>query len=83
MCEPFVENPRPLNEPYRAHSRASEAHFRVLLAAIEGVTMEIEMENPLDLESLITEFQFMEFGQHVTEFVSTILTSRLSGLGRR
>jgi hypothetical protein len=43
-----------------------EAHFRLFLAAIEGVTM----ENPIDLQLLSSEFQFVELGRQVAEFIS-------------
>jgi hypothetical protein len=51
-------------------ARASEAQFRLFLAAIEGATAEIGMENAIDLESLSSEFQFVELGRQVGEFVS-------------
>jgi hypothetical protein len=35
-CELFLENPNLLSTPYRVRSRASETHFRLFLAAIEG-----------------------------------------------
>jgi hypothetical protein len=44
-CELFVENPDLLKKPCRVRSRPSEAHFRLFLAAIEGATTEIGMEN--------------------------------------
>jgi uncharacterized protein YukE len=69
-CELFVENPNLLSTRYRIRSRVSEAHFRLFLAAIEGATTEIGMENAMDLESLSTEFQFIKLGQRVGEFVS-------------
>jgi hypothetical protein len=64
-CELFVENPNLLSTPYEVHSSASEGHFRVFLAAIEGATAEIGMENVIDLESLSSEFQFVELRRQV------------------
>jgi hypothetical protein len=40
-CELSIENLRLMEKPYKVRSRASEAHFRLFLAAIEGTTMEI------------------------------------------
>jgi regulator of replication initiation timing len=40
------------------------------LAAIEWETAEIGMENAIDLESLSSEFQFVELGRRVEEFIS-------------
>jgi hypothetical protein len=38
-CQLFVKNPRLLERPYEGvHSRASEAHFRLFVAAVEGAT---------------------------------------------
>jgi hypothetical protein len=69
-CELFVENMKLLKKPYVVRSRSSEAHFRLFLAAIEGATPEIRMENAIDLESLSREFQFVGLGRQVDEFVS-------------
>jgi hypothetical protein len=69
-CELFLENPNLLITPYQIRSQVSEAHFRIFLAAIEGVTAEIRMENAIDLQSLSSEFQFVEFGRQVAEFTS-------------
>jgi hypothetical protein len=69
-CELFLKSPNLLSTPYHVRSRASEAHFRLFLAAIEGVATEIGMENAIDLESLSREFQFVELGRQVREFVS-------------
>jgi myosin heavy subunit len=69
-CELFLENPNLLSTPYRVRSRGSEKHFRVFLAAIKGATTEIGLENAIDLESLSTEFQFVELGRRAGEFVS-------------
>jgi hypothetical protein len=62
-CELFLENPNLLSTPYRVRSRASETHFRLFLAAIEGPTTQIGIENAIDLESLSREFQFAELGR--------------------
>jgi hypothetical protein len=67
--ELFLVDPDLLKKPYRVRSRASETHFRLFLAVIEGATTEIGMENAIDLESLSTEFQFVELGRQVGEFV--------------
>jgi hypothetical protein len=69
-CELFLENPNPLNSPHRVRSRASETHFRLFLVAIEGTTAEIGIENAIDLKSFSREFQFVELGRQVGEFVS-------------
>jgi hypothetical protein len=69
-CELFAENLRLLEKPYRLRSRASEAHFRLFLPAIEGATMEIGMETAIDIESLSRELQFVELGRQVDEFAS-------------
>jgi hypothetical protein len=69
-CEPFVENPMLLEKPYEVRSPASESHFRLFLEAIEGATTEIRMENAIYLESLSSEFQFVELSSRVGEFVS-------------
>jgi hypothetical protein len=61
-CELFLENPNLLSTPYHVRSRASEAHFPLFLAAIEGATTEIGMDNAINLESLSAEFQFIELG---------------------
>jgi hypothetical protein len=42
----------------------------VFLVAIEGATTEIGMENAISLKSLTVEFQFIELGWRVGEFVS-------------
>jgi hypothetical protein len=42
----------------------------LFLAAVEGATTEIGRGNALDLESLGSEFQFVELGRRVEEFVS-------------
>jgi uncharacterized caspase-like protein len=44
--------------------------LRVFLAAMEGATTEIGMGNALDLESVIKQFQFVELGRQVAEFLS-------------
>jgi hypothetical protein len=46
-CELFVENPDLVEKPYRVRSRASEAHFRRFLKAIDGATTEIGMEGAI------------------------------------
>jgi hypothetical protein len=48
--------------------------------AIQGVVTEIEMENAIDLESLSSEFQFVELGQRVREFVSQHPQVEVAGL---
>jgi hypothetical protein len=65
-CELFIECPHLLKNPYKVRPRASEVHFRLFLAGVEGVTM----ENALGLESLSSEFQFVELGRRGGEFVS-------------
>jgi hypothetical protein len=82
-CELFVANPRLAEKPYRVRSRASEAHFRLFLAAIDGDPMEITVENALDLESLSREFQFVELGRQVGEFISKHPHVEVPGLSRR
>jgi hypothetical protein len=57
----FVQNSQLLKELYEVRSRALEAHFRLLLAA---------MEKAINLESLSSGFQFVELGQQVGEFLS-------------
>jgi hypothetical protein len=69
-CELFLENLNLLSTPYQVRSQVSETSFRVYLAAIEGATTEIGMGNVLDLESLTKEFQFVELGRQVAEFLS-------------
>jgi hypothetical protein len=69
-CKLFVENPNLLKTPYLVRLPASEGHFRLFLTAIEGVTTQIGIENALDLESLSWEFQFLELGRQVGEFLS-------------
>jgi hypothetical protein len=64
-CKLFGENSKLLEKPYEIRSRASEGHFRLFLAAIEGATTEIGMENAIDLASLSSEFQFVELRQQV------------------
>jgi hypothetical protein len=60
------------------------------LAAIEGATTEIGMENAIDLESLSSEFQFAQLGRQVAGFISQHpharvipLKSAIAGLRRR
>jgi hypothetical protein len=81
-CKQFVECPDLLISPDKVLSRASEAHFHVFLVAVEGATTEIEMENVIDLESLIKEFQFVEVGGGLGNSFRSSLTSRPSGLSR-
>jgi hypothetical protein len=69
-CELFVKNIKLLKKPYQVRSRASEANFRLFLAAIAGSRTEIGMENAIDIESLSAEFQFVDLGSRVAEFVS-------------
>jgi hypothetical protein len=69
-CELFADNRNLLGTPYQVRSQVSETSFRVFLAAIEGATTEIGMGNALDLESLTKEFDFVELGRQVAEFVS-------------
>jgi hypothetical protein len=66
----FLENPNLLSTLGQICLQLSETNFRVFLAVIEGVTTEIGMENALDPESLTKEFQFVELGRWVGEFVS-------------
>jgi hypothetical protein len=68
-CELFIENVNLLSTPYQIRSHVSETSFRVFLAAMEGATTEIGMGNALDLESLTKEFQFVELGRQVAEFI--------------
>jgi peptidoglycan hydrolase CwlO-like protein len=89
-CELFVENIQLLMKPYQVRSQKSETNFRLCLAAIEGATTEIGIENALDIESLSSEFQFVELGRKVTEFISQHphievirLKSAITGLHRR
>jgi hypothetical protein len=75
-----------LNKPSRLLLHASEAYFRLLVAATEGATAEIGMENVIDLGSVSREFQFAELGQQVGEFVSrksSAITARRSPGCRR
>jgi oligoendopeptidase F len=69
-CELFVKKPNLLDTPYQVRSQVSETSFRMFLAAMEGATTEIGMGNALDLESLTKEFQFVELGRQVAEFLS-------------
>jgi chromosome segregation ATPase len=52
------------------NAQVSETSFRVFLAAMEGATTEIGMGNALDLESQTKEFQIVELGRQVAEFIS-------------
>jgi hypothetical protein len=69
-CKLFLENPNLISTPYRVRSRASEAHFRLFLAAIEGAMTAIGLDNVIDLGSLSKEFEFVDLGRRVAEFVS-------------
>jgi predicted nucleic acid-binding Zn-ribbon protein len=69
-CKLFLEKPNLLNTRYQVLSQVSETNFRVFLAAIQGAKTEIGMRNAIDLESLSAEFQFVELGRQVSEFVS-------------
>jgi hypothetical protein len=69
-CELFLEKLNLLSTPYQVRLQVSERHFRLFLAAIEGAKMEIGMGNLLDLESLTKEFQSVELGRQVAEFIS-------------
>jgi hypothetical protein len=64
-CELFLEKPKLLKAPCQVGSPVSETSFRVFLAATE-----IGMGNALDLESLTKEFEFVELGRQVSEFLS-------------
>jgi hypothetical protein len=68
--ELFVENPNLLSTPYRVDSRASDRRFRLFVAAIEGATTEIGTKNAINVESLSGEFQFLELGRQIREFIS-------------
>jgi hypothetical protein len=69
-CKLFLENPNLFSTLDEVRSQVSEAHFRLFLREIEGVTMEIELESAIDLESLRSEFRFIELGRRVGKFVS-------------
>jgi hypothetical protein len=64
-CELFLEKSNLLSTPCQARSQVSETSFRVFLA-----TTEIGIGNALDPESLTKEFQFVELGRQVAEFLS-------------
>jgi hypothetical protein len=66
----FVKKPNVIKTPYQVRSEGSETSLRMFLAAIEGATTEIGIGNVLNLESLTKEFQFVELGRHVSEFLS-------------
>jgi chromosome segregation ATPase len=69
-CELFLEKPNLFSTPYQVRSQASETSFRVFLVEMEGARTEIAMGNVLDLDALTKEFQFVELGRQVAEFVS-------------
>jgi hypothetical protein len=69
-CELLVENIQLLTKPCQVHLHVSETNFRLCLAVIEEATTEIGIGNTLDLESLSSEFQFVELGRKVAEFIS-------------
>jgi hypothetical protein len=66
VCTLFAENVQLLTKPHRVRSRASEAHFRLFLEAVEEATT----ENATNFESRSGEFQFIELERRFGEFVS-------------
>jgi hypothetical protein len=69
-CKLFLESPNLLSTLRHVRARASEAHCRLFLAAVEEAMAEIVTKNAMDLESLSREFQFVGLGQQIGEFVS-------------
>jgi hypothetical protein len=82
-CQLFVEDRTLPEKPDDVRSPPSEALFRLLLAPIEGATREVGTENASDLESLSTEFEFVELGWRVGGSFRSTITSRSAGLSRR
>jgi hypothetical protein len=77
----LVENAKLLKKPSRLRAPASEAHFRLFVPAIEGLTAEIGTSNAINLESLGREF--VELGRRVGEFYCSTHTSRSPSASRR